>query len=63
MDQAGEMTLTFRCPSALEAILPRPIAAVRGLPDWFKTMPAKAFSATTGKDAPTVKNARRSSTR
>ena len=55
MDQAGEMTLTFRCPPALEAILPRPIAAVRGLPDWFKTMPAKAFSATTGRDTPTVK--------
>jgi hypothetical protein len=55
VDQAGEMTLTFRCPPALEAILPRPIAAVRGLPDWFKTMPAKAFSATTGRDTATVK--------
>ena len=49
------MTLTFRCPKALEAILPRPIPAVRGLPDWFKTMPQKAHSATAGKSEPTVK--------
>lgn len=49
------MTLTFRCPKALEAILPRPIPAVRGLPDWFKTMPQKAHSATAGKNEPTVK--------
>ncbi len=55
MDQASQMTLTFRCPKALEPILLRPIPAVRGLPDWFKTMPQKAFSATAGKDAPTVK--------
>jgi hypothetical protein len=54
-EEAGAMTLTFRCPPALEAILPRPIPAVRGLPDWFKSMPAKAFSATSGKDALTVK--------
>jgi hypothetical protein len=49
------MTLTFRCPKALEPILPRPMPAVRGLPDWFKAMPQKAFSATAGKDEPTVK--------
>lgn len=49
------MTVTFRCPKALEPILPRPIPAVRGLPDWFKTMPQKALSATAGKDEPTVK--------
>jgi hypothetical protein len=49
------MALTFGCPAALEPILPRPIPAVRGLPDWFKTMPQKAFSETAGKDASTVK--------
>jgi hypothetical protein len=49
------MTLTFRCPKALEPLLPRPMPAVRGLPDWFKAMPQKAFSATAGKDEPTVK--------
>ena len=55
VDQASQMALTFRCPAALEKILPRPIPAVRGLPDWFKTMPQKAFSSTAGGDAPTVK--------
>jgi hypothetical protein len=49
------MTLTFRCPKALEPLLPHPMPAVRGLPDWFKAMPQKAFSATAGKDEPTVK--------
>ena len=36
------MTVTFRCPPELEPILPRPIPAVLGLPDWFKAMPQKA---------------------
>ena len=36
MDQANQMTLRFRCPPRLEKILPRPIPAVLGLPDWFK---------------------------
>jgi hypothetical protein len=55
MDQLNQMTLTFRCPPALEAVLPRPIPAVVGLPDWFKTLPAKAFNPTMGKDVETVK--------
>jgi hypothetical protein len=55
VDQTGQMTLTFRCPAALEPILPRPMPAVRGLPDWFKASPQKAFSATAGKETPTVK--------
>ena len=55
MDQTSQMTLKFRCPRALEPILPRPIPAVRGLPDWFKAMPQKSFSASAGKDEPTVK--------
>jgi hypothetical protein len=34
----------FRCPPELEAILPRPVPAVIGLPDWFKAMPGSVFS-------------------
>ncbi len=40
-----QQTLTFRCPPELEPILPKPSPAILGLPDWFKTMPAAAFSA------------------
>ena len=55
MDQAGQMALTFRCLPALENILPRPIPAVQGLPEWFKSMPAKAFDLTMGSETETVK--------
>jgi hypothetical protein len=55
MDQANEMTLTFRCPADLDTVLPRPIPAVLGLPGWFKTMPQRAFNATAGEDSQTVK--------
>jgi len=55
MDQASQMILTFRCPPGLETILPRPIPAVLGLPDWFKALPAKAFNETMGEQTPTVK--------
>jgi hypothetical protein len=44
MDDTADLTITFRCPPELEALLPRPIPAVQGLPDWFKSMPQKAFS-------------------
>jgi hypothetical protein len=49
------MDVTFRCPPGLEAILPRPIPAVQGLPDWFKAMPQKAFSEERQKEVMTVK--------
>ena len=52
MDQANQMTLTFRCPAALEKILPRPIPAVLGLPDWYKAMPQKAFNPNHGRGDP-----------
>jgi hypothetical protein len=56
MDQVtNEMTLRFRCAPELEKILPRPIPAVAGLPDWFKTMPVKAFNTTMGEESQTVK--------
>jgi hypothetical protein len=48
-------TLTFRCPPELEAVLPRPTLALLGLPDWFKSMPASAFSPMQQGDQPTVK--------
>jgi hypothetical protein len=55
MDEANQMTLTFRCQPELEKVLPRPIPAVLGLPDWFKTMPQKAFNPTMGGEDQTVK--------
>jgi len=55
MDQISQMTLTFRCAPELDKILPRPIPAVLGLPDWFKTMPLKAYNPIMGKEEQTVK--------
>ena len=54
-NEAESPTITFRCPPELEAILPRPIPAVMGIPDWFKTMPAKAFSDIVQAEQMTVK--------
>src|SRR5215831_14944935 len=55
MDQLTEMTVTFRAPPELEAILPRPIPAVQGMPDWFKQMPQKGYSEVNQKDLLTIK--------
>jgi hypothetical protein len=63
MDQANtnssptpnSMTLTFRCMPGLEGLLPQPIPAVLGLPDWFKALPAKSFNPTRGETTSTVK--------
>jgi len=55
MAEPEQMTVTFRCPPGLEAIIPRPIPAVAGLPDWFKMLPPKAFNATMGEETQTVK--------
>jgi hypothetical protein len=49
------LTITFRCPPELEGILPRPLPAVQGLPDWFKAMPQKAFNVVLQDDQMTVK--------
>lgn len=49
------MELTFRCPPGLEAVLPRPIPAVLGLPDWFKTLPQKTYNPTMGEETHTLK--------
>jgi hypothetical protein len=55
MDDADATIMTFRCPPELEPILPRPIPAVLGLPDWFKSMPQKVFSAFLQEEQSTVK--------
>jgi hypothetical protein len=55
MNQANQMTLKFRCPPGLEKILPRPVPAVLGLPDWFKSLPLKAFNPSMGAEGFTVK--------
>jgi hypothetical protein len=55
MDQANQMTLTFRCPPGLENILPPPIPAVQGLPEWFKALPTTNFNPTMSEEGETVK--------
>jgi hypothetical protein len=49
------MTITFRCDPALIDVLPPPIPAGEGLPDWLRTMPAKAYSALHERAIRTVK--------
>ncbi len=55
MNEDNQVTVKFRCPPQMEAILPRPIPAVRGLPDWFKALPQNCFSAISNKELMTVK--------
>jgi hypothetical protein len=55
MNHDNPMTIQFRCLPELEAILPPPIPAVQGLPDWFKAMPAKTFNPIAQDDSDTVK--------
>src|SRR3982075_58047 len=49
------MTLTFRCPAALEGLLPAPRPAAVGLPEWFKAMPPQAFNVVNSSIGDTVK--------
>src|SRR5712691_11013465 len=44
-DETARLSITFRCPPELEPVLPRPMPAMLGIPDWFKAMPHAAFSA------------------
>ena len=55
MNSNDEMTLVFRCPPALMGVLPPPVPAVQGLPDWFKAMPQTAFNIVTQEENQTVK--------
>ena len=54
-DTGVPRTITFRCPPELEAVLPRPIPALLGLPDWFKAMPQRAVSSLLQSEQMTVK--------
>ncbi len=49
------LSLTFRCPKELDGLLPVPIPAALGLPDWLKAMPQQAFSAIVSRADDTVK--------
>jgi len=55
MDQDDSKTLIFRCPPELAELLPPPIPAVQGLPDWFKAAPQTSFNAVLQEDSQTVK--------
>ncbi len=55
MHQTSPMTVVFRCPPEMEPILPKPIPAVQGLPDWFKAAPQKAFSDISQQEVMSVK--------
>ncbi len=48
-------TLTFRCPQELEGLLPKPIPAALGVPDWLKAMPQQAFNTVNARTTDTVK--------
>jgi hypothetical protein len=49
------LTLTFRCPKGLDGLLPPPVTAGLGLPDWLKAMPQQAFNPLLGGEDDTVK--------
>lgn len=55
MSETCPPTLKFRCPKELEGLIPKPIPASMGVPDWIKTMPATAFSALNQAEDQTVK--------
>ncbi len=55
-DAAGAaLDVVFRCPPELDGLLPRPVPARRGLPDWLKAMPMTAPSEDAGGPVRTVK--------
>jgi hypothetical protein len=50
------MKILFRCAPEFEELLPRPIPAKRGLPEWLKAMPMSAASELLGAEVRTVKH-------
>ena len=55
MTETKNLGVTFRCPPELEGIVPRPMPAVQGLPEWFKAMPQTAMSEVLQSEQRTVK--------
>jgi hypothetical protein len=55
VDELSTVTIKFRCPPEMESVLPRPIPAVRGLPDWFRNLPQHCFSSVSDRELMTVK--------
>lgn len=55
VNQLVESGVKFRCPPELMGVLPKPIPAVQGLPDWFKALPQQNFSETMQRDYFTIK--------
>jgi len=55
MEHVPQMTVSFRCPPEMASILPRPIRAIEGLPNWLKAMPQRAFSEINQKEVMTIK--------
>jgi len=51
----NKLAIKFRCPGELEGLLPQPVPANLGVPDWLKAMPTTAFSALNQQDDETVK--------
>jgi hypothetical protein len=49
------LRLTFRCPADLEGVIPPPVPAAAGLPDWLKTMPPQAVNDLNQRNEDTVK--------
>ena len=49
------MKIVFRCLPELEGILPPPLPAKRGLPDWLKRMPMSARAEDFETEVKTVK--------
>ena len=55
IQQAEGLSIIFRCAPEHKGVVPPPIPAVQGLPDWFKAMPQRAFSERLQLDQMTVK--------
>ena len=49
------MKVVFRCPPELQGLIPEPVTARRGLPDWLKGMPSQVHSEELGLEIETVK--------
>ena len=55
MQEVLDMRITFRCHPDLKGILPEPVLAKKGLPEWLKKMPMNAHAVDWGVDVKTVK--------